>query len=98
EVLCLPEFLAGRPGAEELRLARISAAADTPVASAFSRLVEGPRALRRRHEAVGRRDGWEGRADFLRPEVKLAGNELSNFSAFLDARWRDNDWRGGGGG
>ena len=95
EVLCLPEFLGGRPGAEELRLVRISAAADTPVASAFPQLVEGTRAVDRRHQAEGRRDGWEDRLDFLRPEVKLAGNELSNFSAFLDARWRDNDWMWG---
>ncbi len=95
EVLCLPEFLGGRPGAEELRLVRISAAADTPVASAFPQLVEGTRAVDRRHDAEGALDGWEGRLDFLRPEVKLAGNELSNFSAFLDARWRDNDWMWG---
>jgi hypothetical protein len=95
EVLCLPEFLAGRPGAEELRLVRISAAADTPVAAAFPQLVNGTRAIDERHEAERRWDGWEGRVDFLRPEVKLAGNELSNFSAFLDARWRDNDWMWG---
>jgi hypothetical protein len=31
----------------------------------------------------------------LSPTVKLAGNELASFSAFLDERWRTNDWTWG---
>jgi predicted acylesterase/phospholipase RssA len=31
----------------------------------------------------------------LAPRVKLAGNELANFAAFLDPRWRVNDWAWG---
>jgi hypothetical protein len=41
EVVCLPEYLMGSPGAEELAFARISAAAYTPVAASFEALRRG---------------------------------------------------------
>lgn len=87
EILSLAEHLAGSTPTVPVDFYRISAAAPTPLAEQFT-------ALRERSEAIGAAepDGWTGLADFLRPEVKLAGNELSNFAAFLDPRWRTNDW------
>ncbi len=90
EVLSLAEHLTGSRLADPIDFVRISAAADTPLATDFA-------TLRRHSDAIGDEAGdeWVGREDFLRPEVKLAGNELSNFSAFLQASWRDNDWMWG---
>jgi hypothetical protein len=95
EVICFPQFLMGSPGAEELEFARISAASYTPVAASFSALQAGARTRDDRARRRGQRRRWPLGDDFLPPDVKLAGNELSNFSAFLDPRWRENDWHWG---
>lgn len=84
------EEASGGVSGEEVVLVRISAAAETPLAARFSTLFAESKKLDCSH-----RDGWVGRENFLRPEVKLAGNELANFSAFLDHRWRNNDWMWG---
>ena len=84
------EEASGGVSGEEVVLVRISAAAETPLAARFSTLFAESKNLDCSH-----RDGWVGRENFLRPEVKLAGNELANFSAFLDHRWRNNDWMWG---
>ncbi|MCB1257633.1 MAG: patatin-like protein [Microthrixaceae bacterium] len=90
EIEGLGEQLSGCIRGEETELFRISAVAKTPLADEFN-------ALKKRSAELDRvkKDGWTTSADFLRPEVKLAGNELANFSAFLDARWRNNDWMWG---
>ena len=90
EVLCLPEFMNGAPGRSRITFFRFSAAAETPFAADFKALTRRSQSI----DAQGR-DGWQTTATFLRPEVKLAGNELGNFSAFLDATWRENDWMWG---
>lgn len=90
EVLFLAEHLLGAPVGGEIAFFRMSAAAEAPVAAHFTRLSEASKRL----DKV-RRDGWETSDTFLRPEVKLAGNELSNFGAFFDRRWRENDWMWG---
>ena len=90
EILCMPEYLSGRPGGTEIEFRRLSAAAITPLAGEFE-------LLKTKSDKIGEEkpDGWTGCPNFLRPQVKLAGNELGNFSAFLDQRWRENDWMWG---
>lgn len=90
EIEGLGEQLAGCIRGEETELFRISAVAKTPLADRFT-------ALKKRSAELDliKKDGWTTSSDFLRPEVKLAGNELANFAAFLDARWRNNDWMWG---
>jgi hypothetical protein len=96
ETLCLPEFLAGKPGLAQIRSFRLSAAAETPWASDFTELYAKSRQIDRDGPGKGRPpDGWRTSPDFLRPSVKLAGNELGNFSAFFDPNWRANDWMWG---
>lgn len=90
EVLSLAEHLAGSTPTTPIDFYRISAATPTPLADQFTVLRDRSRAI-----GAARADGWTGRPDLLRPEVKLAGNELSNFAAFLDPRWRTNDWMWG---
>lgn len=86
EVLCLGERIANRSRAGQISFKRISAAASTPLAPRFAALYAASRAL------DGRPAGDRPPDDHLRPEVKLAGNELGSFSAFLDRTWRANDW------
>lgn len=90
EIEGLGEQLAGCLNGEETELRRISAAARCPLAAEFEQLQRRSRELDRK-----RGGGWESNSGFLRPEVKLAGNDLANFSAFLDRRWRRNDWMWG---
>lgn len=86
EILCFPEHLVGSAGSK-VDFRRISAAVDTPLAADFERLrratVELDPALQLDPDAA---------PDTLAPNVKLAGNELASFSAFLETRWRENDW------
>lgn len=82
EVLAFPEFLAGAIGGEPIEFRRISAAAPTPLAQDFEALAAATRA----------REGESTQKYCLAPDFKLAGNELSNFSAFFKKEWRDNDW------
>jgi predicted acylesterase/phospholipase RssA len=83
EILCFPEYAAGSRGGEPIEFRRISAAADTPLALCFKQLIQATGELY---------PEWRGG---LHPNVKLAGNELSNFSAFFKTEWRENDWMWG---
>ncbi len=97
EVVCFPEFVAGAPGQRRIDFVRLSAGNRTPVAGWFSALV---RAAEDQHlswappvtsAASSPVDGPQG----IPVEVKLAGNELANFAAFLRPGWRANDWMWG---
>ncbi len=82
----------GELGCGTIDFLRLSGANPTPLAAAFPRLLGSPPEL----------DPW-GRIEarlcapqpVLGDDRKLAGNELMNFSAFLRARWRANDWMWG---
>ena len=83
EVLFLDEHLQGAPGRGEIDFVRMSAAAPVVHAARFEVLHRASQRLNRDFTCDGHH---------LVPDVKLAGNELANFSAFLDERWRANDW------
>lgn len=96
EVVCFLEFATGLPGRRPVSLRRVSSAAETPLAPRFEALLRAAR----------REDKWfdkdvpmppddPGSQRGLHVDLKLAGNEYANFSAFLDARWRLNDWMWG---
>lgn len=85
EILLHEEHLVGGSPAGEISFVRMSAAAPIIDAARFTRLHQHSSAL----------DPGLTDEDHLVPDVKLAGNELSNFSAFLDERWRANDWTWG---
>jgi len=82
EVLLVHEQLLGDPGAFPITFERMSAAAETAGASRFTKLHEWSAAI----------DPDYTDDNHLLPNVKLAGNELGSFSAFLEKSWRDNDW------
>lgn len=82
EVLLVNEQLVGNPGASEIGFERMSAAAITVDACRFTELYRHSSAL----------DPGYTDEDHLLPNVKLAGNELGSFSAFLKEEWRTNDW------
>ena len=63
----------------------ISGAAPTPLAPEFHRYQQPPSAS----------GDHAANNDFLSVNDKLAGNALANFSAFLKASWRVNDWTWG---
>ncbi len=86
EVLLLSEHLVGAPGGVEIGFARMSAAAPVINAKRFSQLHKYSVKLNPEFTKDG---------DHLVPDVKLAGNELASFSAFLDEDWRVNDWTWG---
>jgi patatin-related protein len=100
EVLCFPEFAVGLPCRAPTDFLRLSAANRTPIAPAFQSLLG---------EAADRGLWWdrsnqnvpaEGGPDTAPQEgihvnLKLAGNELNNFAAFLRPEWRKNDWMWG---
>ena len=86
EVLLLDEQLVGAPGHVEIGFTRMSAAAPIIGADRFTQLYEFSQAYD---------DSRVGDPDYLAPDVKLAGNELASFSAFLDDTWRVNDWTWG---
>ena len=83
EVVCLPEQLAGEAG-EKVEFVRLSAANRTPIAAHFTRLT-----------AAETESELPTRPGHLHPKIKLAGNELANFAAFVDPEWRANDWMWG---
>jgi len=89
EVLCLPEFVSGRPGRRRIDFRRLSTANRTPLAREFKGLITA---------AKGTGLWWDpketdpDRQQGIHVTLKLAGNELANFSAFLLAHWRANDW------
>jgi hypothetical protein len=82
DVLCLQEHAIGAPGGDDIEFRRMSAAAPTIGAREFEVLYEWSTA---QYPGLTHENA-------LAPNVKLAGNELGSFSAFLDARWRTNDW------
>jgi patatin-related protein len=97
EVVCFPEFVAGAPGQRRIDFVRLSAGNRTPIARWFSALV---RVAEDQHltwtppvtaAPPPVADGPNG----IPVEVKLAGNELANFAAFLRPGWRANDWMWG---
>jgi patatin-related protein len=86
--LCLPEFVSGLPGRRRIDFRRLSSANRTPLAQEFTALSR---------EADATKLWWDPdlapeRQEGIHVTLKLAGNELANFSAFLLAHWRANDW------
>ena len=92
EIACYPEHTTGTPGRRPIDFVRLSAANPTPLAPHFAAL-----------EADARKRGrwWDPDNQIwvdqcgIHVELKLAGNELANFSAFLRDNWRANDWMWG---
>jgi hypothetical protein len=95
--VCFPEFVAGAPVQRRIDFVRLSAGNRTPVAGWFSALVQA---------AEDQHLSWTSPVTATTPplvdgpqgipvEVKLAGNELANFAAFLRPGWRANDWMWG---
>ncbi len=88
DVLCLPEFVSGLPGRRRVDFRRLSTANRTPLAPHFTALMDAARETGQWWDpAVG-----PGAQAGIHVALKLAGNELANFSAFLLAHWRANDW------
>jgi patatin-related protein len=83
EVLCLHEFLTAAPGARAVRFRELSAANRTPLADRLT-------ALHQRADEMG--IDWPMGETKVPVKLKLAGNELMNFAAFLREEWRANDW------
>lgn len=92
EVACYGEYATGAPGRRPVEFVRLSAANPTPLAPRFAAVEDDARTQQRwwdRSQKV-----W-ARQEGIHVELKLAGNELSNFSAFLREEWRANDWMWG---
>ncbi|MGH9039663.1 MAG: patatin-like protein, partial [Acidimicrobiia bacterium] len=83
--LSAPLALLGPAPDSEIRFAQLTGRAPTPLHWRFSTLKEQRL----------RQPGAPGRSAPLRPADKLCGDELANFSAFLSAKWRANDWMWG---
>lgn len=95
EVVCFPEFETGLPCRGPISLHRLSAGNRTPIAPMFVELVtqEGQEATKKlwwdpQNKALALQEG-------IHVNLKLAGNELAHFSAFLLEKWRKNDWMWG---
>ena len=88
DVLCLQEFVSGMPGRRRVDFRRLSTAARTPLAQRFSTLLDHAEQDGLWWEPAVDRENQQG----IHVTLKLAGNELANFSAFLLAHWRANDW------
>ena len=80
EVVCFDEFVSGLPGRRRLEFQRCSSENRTPIASSLVGLATETSPIV---------------DDKIPVKQKLAGNELSNFSAFLLPQWRANDWMWG---
>ena len=88
EILCHPEFVTGRPCQSEIEFRRLSAANRVPIAPSFMQLAAAA-------ETTGK--WWDpsktpAEQRGIHVDLKLAGNELANFAAFLLPEWRANDW------
>jgi patatin-related protein len=88
DVLCLPEFVSGMPGRRRIDFRRLSSANRTPLAQDFVALLDAAQETGLWWDPDGAREDQQG----IHVTLKLAGNELANFSAFLLAHWRANDW------
>jgi patatin-related protein len=111
EVVCFPEFVAGSPGQRPIDFVRLSSGNRTPVARWFLALrrvadragltwqpplAARPVRLDLSAEQAGVAEGQPNPPPGGIPvAVKLAGNELANFAAFLRPAWRANDWMWG---
>lgn len=95
EVVAYPEFASGLPGRRPVRFRRLSAGNPTPLAPRFTKLIEvaqhDPRNALWWDPDERDPEAQQG----IHLDLKLAGNELANFSAFLHADWRANDWMWG---
>ncbi|HEX7134172.1 MAG TPA: DUF3376 domain-containing protein [Iamia sp.] len=81
---------------DQVRYHTLAGTAPTPLSTCFPwpdgfRPLELPLKL----APLEASDGTPDRLGRLDPESKLAGNQLMNFAAFLDAGWRANDWMWG---
>jgi patatin-related protein len=89
ELLCYPEFVTGAPCQSEIEFHRLSAANRFPLAPRFRGLLDAA-------TATGK--WWDPEITDpaaqrgIHVDLKLAGNELGNFAAFLLPEWRANDW------
>lgn len=88
EVLCLPEFVSGLPGRRRVDFRRLSTANRTPLARHFAALMDAAGETGQWWDPAAGPEAQKG----IHVALKLAGNELANFSAFLLAQWRANDW------
>jgi patatin-related protein len=89
EVLCHAEFVTGRPCQSEIEFRRLSAANRVPIAPSFELLIAAAKETGKWWDpAVTAPDAQGG----IHVDLKLAGNELANFAAFLLPEWRANDW------
>lgn len=88
DVLCLPEFVSGMPGRRRIDFRRLSSANRTPLAQEFAALLDEAQGAGLWWDPDAAREDQQG----IHVMLKLAGNELANFSAFLLAHWRANDW------
>jgi hypothetical protein len=94
EVVAFPEFAGGLPGRRTVSFRRLSSANPTPLAPRFKALLE-------QAQDPGSGAWWDStnhdpdQQKGIHVSLKLAGNELSNFSAFLRKEWRLNDWMWG---
>ncbi len=92
EVVAFLEFATGLPARRQVRLKRISSQSEVPVAPYLTTLL-----------AAAHEQGkwWEPGVEAtaaqmgIHVDLKLAGDAVANFSAFLDSRWRLNDWMWG---
>jgi patatin-related protein len=88
DLLCLPEFVSGRPGRRRIDFRRLSSANRTPLAQEFTALLGDAATLGLWWDPAVPPEEQQG----IHVTLKLAGNELANFSAFLLSHWRANDW------
>ena len=89
EIVTFPEFASGLPGRRAIRFRRLSAGSPTPLAPYFTDLL----AIAAKHGLWWDSEQTDPRSqEGLHLTLKLAGNELANFSAFLRPQWRTNDW------
>lgn len=109
EVICFPEFVAGSPGQRPIDFVRLSSGNRTPVARWFLALRrvadragltwQPPMSARPVRLDLSQAARAQGQPDpppgGIPVAVKLAGNELANFAAFLRPAWRANDWMWG---
>ncbi|MEO1061995.1 MAG: DUF3376 domain-containing protein [Actinomycetota bacterium] len=91
EIAGFAELATSRGSKRPVEFVRLSAANRTPVAPAFTALNDAAREVGAAWDPDAKDDEPRG----IHVDLKLAGNELANFSAFLVDDWRRNDWMWG---
>jgi patatin-related protein len=93
EKVAFQESVVAAPGRRGIEMVELSSASRTPISAAFPQLLG--------YEAAGS-EAWGTITErlseapkLIATDKKLAGNELSNFAAFLRPIWRANDWMWG---